>query len=180
MRHQISGRSQRCLWKLLCQQRLCTLTWATQALLCGRNPKSQVGTMPISFQGHRLLPLLSRIVQCFKKTCLLQIHFSNILKQGEPFEELLRQKKFHLFSCPHFPVIAGLAIILHKHMQDDPARAPSWQDHSCISKPVPFHWSWQCSGSPSPGLFMLSPCCSQRLFSRARSFLCQCNQNLCV
>lgn len=88
--------------KLLSQQRLCTLTWATWALLSNRTPKSQVATMPIAFQGHKLLLLLARIIQRSKKICLLQIHFSNILKQGEPFEELLRQKKNPSFQLPTF------------------------------------------------------------------------------
>lgn len=88
--------------RLLFQQRLCTLSWTTWALLSNRTPKPQDATMPVFFQGHRLLLLLAHIIQCLKKICLLQIHFSNILKQGESFEELLRQKKNPSFQLPTF------------------------------------------------------------------------------
>lgn len=59
--------------------------------------------MPVSFPGHRLLFLLAHIIQCLKKICPLQMHFSNILKQREPFEELLGQKKIPSFQPPTFP-----------------------------------------------------------------------------
>lgn len=61
---------------------------------------------------------------------------------------MLWQKNCRLFSCPHFPIIAGLASILHRHMQGYPVRASARQDHACASETMLSIWSWQHSGSP--------------------------------
>lgn len=104
MRQWISGRSQSCL---------CTSCSPSRDSAHWHGPRGLYSV--IEPQNPKLppCPYPSKDTNCFfcwlvsyndlKKIWLLQIHFSNILKQGEAFEELLRQKKKNpSFQLPTF------------------------------------------------------------------------------
>lgn len=181
MRHWISGRCQRCLCTSCSPRRNCA-HWHGALRLCSvietQNPKLLPCPYPSKDTDCFLCWLIS--YNALKKICLLQIHFSSILKQREPFEELLRQKKNPSFQLPTFSSNCRSGHYLAQTHAGWPSKgtllAGSFLYFKACAFPLVIAVLWQPITVSVHALTMLFTI----LFFRPQSFLCQCNQNLCV